>query len=230
MSAHVMTDLRRFTSKPATLVQHPLYDNFGPAIAQEAARDKLKLDKHQRILLFFGFIRKYKGLDLLLEAMHLLKIHAQNNPEFGMPALLIAGEFYEDAQPYKNLIEKYNLEDNVYAHTHFIPDSEVVNYLCAADVVVQPYRNATQSGVTPLAYHFEIPMIVTNVGALPDFVPHLKCGLVTQPNPQAIADSIIQFFTLNRLQLIEGVKEEKKKYSWQIMTEALWSVSKEKKT
>src|SRR5690606_25442726 len=117
-------------------------------------------------ILFFGFIRKYKGLDILLEAMQILKNEHRHSAAGGVK-LLIAGEFYDDEKYYQDLIIKYDLAGQLYLHTSFITDSEVKYYLCAADVVVQPYRNATQSGVTPLAYYFEKPTIVTNVGGLP---------------------------------------------------------------
>ena len=94
-------------------------------------------------------------------------------------------------------------------------------YLCAADLVVQPYRNATQSGVTPLAYHFEIPMIVTNVGGLPGMVPDEKTGLVAEPNAASIAEKIIQFFQMDENILVQNIIEEKKKYSWEKLVEAI---------
>jgi glycosyltransferase involved in cell wall biosynthesis len=152
----------------------------------------LQLDPDERILLFFGFIRQYKGLDLLIRAMADERIKAAGIK------LLVAGEFYEDEKPYLDLIAQLGLSDRIILRTQFIPDSEVRNYLCAGDCVVQPYRNATQSGVTPLAYHFEKPMIVTNVGGLPALVPHEKAGLVTEPDPAAIADAILRFYSIRR--------------------------------
>jgi glycosyltransferase involved in cell wall biosynthesis len=106
-------------------------------------------------------------------------------------------------------------------HTNFISDSEVKYYFCAADCVIQPYRNATQSGVTPLAYHFEKPMIVTNVGGLPSLVPDKKVGLVAEPDPGNIAEKIIQYFTLGEEFFLPHLREEKKKYTWKVMTEAI---------
>src|SRR5437764_4152287 len=108
--------------------------------------------------------------------------------------LLVAGEFYEDEKPYRQLIDELELGDSLILKTNFIPDSEVKNYLCASDCVIQPYKNATQSGVTPLAYHFEKPMIVTNVGGLPSLVSHEKAGLVCEPDPVSIADAILRFY------------------------------------
>jgi glycosyltransferase involved in cell wall biosynthesis len=214
MSEKVLADLRTFsTTKPATHIAHPLYDNFGEKISQSAARAHLKLPADQPIALFFGFIRKYKGLDMLLEAMQLL----QKKTNTQSIKLLIAGEFYEDRKPYDEQIKQLGIEKNLILHTEFIADSEVKYYLCAADVVIQPYRNATQSGVTPLSYHFEIPMIVTNVGGLPALVPDGKAGLVCEPNAAAIAEAIEKYFNMGSTTFIPGLQEEKKKYSWDLL-------------
>jgi glycosyltransferase involved in cell wall biosynthesis len=219
MSEKVMQDLRSFEkTKPARQVAHPLYDNFGEPISKRAAREKLsllwkegdggKIGDSDKIILFFGFIRKYKGLDILLEAM------ADDRIRVAGIKLLVAGEFYEDAAPYREQIERLGIGDLLILRTDFIPDSEVRNYLCAADAVVQPYRNATQSGVTPLAYHFEKPMIVSNVGGLPALVPHEKVGLVAEPEPTALADAILRFFELGEDYFIADLRREKEKYSW----------------
>jgi glycosyltransferase involved in cell wall biosynthesis len=207
MSEKVMNDLRLFEKeKPARFVQHPLYDTFGEIISKQEARKHLGLPPDEKIVLFFGFIRKYKGLDLLLEAM----INLKNS---GVK-LLIAGEFYEDEKPYKEQIERLNIADQLILRTDFIPDSEVKYYLCAADAVIQPYRNATQSGVTPLAYHFEKPMIVTNVGGLPSLVSHNKVGLVVEPDPASLSNGILQFYQLGESYFIPHLRSEKQKYSW----------------
>lgn len=209
MSEKVNEDLRRFEpEKPSQIVDHPLYDNFGAIQDLGEAREKIGLPLGEKIALFFGFIRKYKGLDLLLEAM------ADERIKNSGIKCLIAGEFYEDEKPYLELIEKYGIADRIYLHTHFISDSAVKYYLSAADVVVQPYRNATQSGVTPLAYHFEKPMIVTNVGALPRLVPHGKVGLVCEPNPTAIAAAMVEFFKQDPGIFHESILREKQKLSW----------------
>jgi len=224
MSEKVMDDLRLFEkNKPARLVQHPLYDNFGPGVSKSVARKYLGLPENEKIILFFGFIRKYKGLDLLLEAMQILQqpnIKPQtSNPDISGQAikLLIAGEFYEDEKQYHEQIERLGIKDQLILKTDFIPDSEVQYYLCAADAVIQPYRNATQSGVTPLAYYFEKPMVVTNVGGLPSLVPHEKAGLVVEPNPAAIADGILKFYQLGEDYFIPHLRSEKQKYSWHNM-------------
>jgi glycosyltransferase involved in cell wall biosynthesis len=220
MSEKVMLDLKTFeNNKPSQIVAHPLYDNFGEPVNKNYAREKLALNKEDRIILFFGFIRQYKGLDLLIRAMADPAIKKTNIK------LLVAGEFYEDQKSYADLIREHELEKSVLLHTHFIPDNEVKYYLCAADCVVQPYRNATQSGVTPLAYHFEKPMIVSNVGGLPALVPHEKVGLVCVPEPPAIAASILRFYQLGEAHFLPYLQEEKKKYSWSKLVEAIESLA-----
>ncbi len=226
MSEKVLADLPKFApGKPAQYVAHPLYDNFGEKIPQQEARLHLQINQEDKVLLFFGFIRKYKGLDVLLDAMKLLK----DKLGAATPKLLVAGEFYEDRQSYDEQIAKLNLQDVLILKTDFIPDSEVKYYLCAADVVVQPYRSATQSGVTPLAYHFEVPMIVTNVGGLPAMVPDGKVGLIAEPNTAAIADKIEQFFKEGKEKFLPGLQEEKKKYLWSKLTETIFSLMQQVK-
>jgi glycosyltransferase involved in cell wall biosynthesis len=223
MSDKVLNDLKQFTQKPAKLVQHPLYDNFGEIISKEDARKHLNISNNEKIILFFGFIRKYKGLDILLKAISNLKLDPELNSESNFK-LLIAGEFYENEIPYQELIDELNIRDQLILKTQFISDSEVKYYLCSADVLVQPYKNATQSGVTPLAYHFEKPMIVTNVGGLPDMVPHEKCGLVVAPNPDAIAAAIEKFFELGETHFIPYIRKEKLKYGWNNIVEAIMNI------
>ena len=220
MSEKVMQDLRLFEkNKPALLVSHPLYDNFGAPISKAAARQQLGLPADEKIILFFGFIRKYKGLDLLFEAMALPEI--KSTPL----RLLVAGEFYEAEKDYQAQIDRLGIREQLYLRTDFIPDSEVKYYLCAADAVIQPYRNATQSGVTPLAYHFEKPMVVTNVGGLPSLVPHHQVGLVTEPEPAAIAAGILEFYQLGEDYFIPHLREEKKKYSWARMVSSIFQLA-----
>ena len=209
MSEKVFTDLRKFEKhKPVKLIQHPLYDNFGAIIPKQEARAHLGLPPSDKIILFFGFIRRYKGLDILLKAMSDERIR-----NAGIK-LLVAGEFYEDSKSYLKLIEDGEIKNSVILRTEFIPDQEVKYFLSAADLVVQPYRNATQSGVTPLAYHFEKPMIVTNVGGLPTLVPDGKAGLITEPQPEAIASTILRFYQLGENYFIPHLRTEKQKYSW----------------
>jgi glycosyltransferase involved in cell wall biosynthesis len=220
MSEKVKADLLQFApNKKTAFIPHPLYDNFGEKISKELARKHLDIDLDARVILFFGFIRKYKGLDILLDAMKLLQA---DSPSI---KLLIAGEFYDDQQTYDEQIERLGIRDQLITRTNFIPDSEVKYYLCAADVVVQPYRAATQSGVTPLAYHFEKPMIVTNVGGLPALVPDNKVGLIAEPNAASIAEKIIQFYHNGEQHFVPHLVEEKKKYSWSKMVDAIVSIA-----
>jgi glycosyltransferase involved in cell wall biosynthesis len=216
MSDKVSKDLATFhTNKPVSQVFHPLYDNFGAVISKREARQKLSIPENIPVILFFGFIRKYKGLDILLRAMKIIKEKAP------LLKLLVAGEFYEDEKPYHELIKQLGIVDSLILHTRFIADSEVKYYLCAADAVIQPYRDATQSGVTPLSYHFEKPMIVTNVGSLPSLVPHKKTGLISAPDPESIASSVLEFLELGENYFIPHLRSEKEKYSWNRMTEAI---------
>lgn len=221
MSAKVAGDLKLFIRhQQVQVVPHPLYDNFGDKISTQEARSLLGISNETPLVLFFGFIRKYKGLDLLLQAIP--QLHAKY-PENKNIRFLIAGEFYDDRSSYDECIRALGLEKSLILKTDFIPDSEVKQYLCAADVVIQPYRHATQSGVTPLAYHFEVPMIVTNVGGLPDLVPDGIVGIVTEPNPEAIADAIHRYFKQGKNKFLPGLLEEKKKYSWQEMADKILS-------
>lgn len=220
MSEKVLKDLSTFTGKPAKQIVHPLYDNFGEAIDKKAARQQLGLPVDAPIILFFGFIRNYKGLDILLHAMAILK---SQMPQL---KLLIAGEFYEDRKPYDDLIAELGIEEQLLLRTDFINDSEVRFYLSAADFVIQPYRNATQSGVTPLAYHFEKPMLVTNVGGLPSLVPDGKVGVIAEPDAAAIAEKIQELFALGEDYFLPHLRSEKKKYSWQILADTIIRLAK----
>lgn len=213
MSRDVLKDLKTFTDKPSRFAPHPLYDNYGAGVNKEAARKKLQLSPDKKYLLFFGFIRKYKGLDILLEAIKDERIKKGNIE------LIIAGEFYDDKAAYDILLA--NVRDHVKLFTDFIPNEEVKYYFSAADLIVQPYRSATQSGITQVAYHFEKPMIVTNVGGLHEVVPDGKVGFVVEPEPKAIADSIIRFFDHSIPNLDQNISNEKKKYSWEVFTDTL---------
>lgn len=216
MSEKVMHDLRFYSQKPARQIVHPLYDNFGEQVDKNEAKKHLDIAPAENIILFFGFIRNYKGLDLLLQAMAILKQQQQLHIK-----LLIAGEFYEDRKHYDELIEQTGIADHLILRTTFIPDSKVKYYLSAADFVIQPYRNATQSGVTPLAYHFEKPMLVTNVGGLPGVVPHKKAGIVCEPNAQSIATGILQLYELGEQYFLPHLRNEKKKYSWDVLVSTI---------
>jgi len=221
MSDKVFTDLKTFVkNKPVRLIAHPLYDNFGDIISKETARKKLGIRMDDKVVLFFGFIRKYKGLDILLNAFK--KVIEQKKIE--NLKLLIAGEFYEDKKSYALLLNDPSIQSHLILHTHFIPNSEVKYFLCAADCVIQPYRSATQSGVTPLAYHFEVPMIVTNVGGLPSMVADKKTGLIAAPTAESIAKKIEEYFESGEDFFLPYLREEKKKYSWKNMVSAIFQL------
>lgn len=214
MSQKVERDLRTFvTTKPILQVRHPLYDNFGEPVAKETARKTLGIAVDCKLILFFGFIRAYKGLDLLLKAIPLLR-------EPGI-VLLVAGEFYEDAAAYHQLIGELGIENKVKLVADFIPSEQVRYYFSAADLVVQPYRNATQSGVTPLAYHFEKPMVVTNVGGLPDYVENEVTGLVAEPEPASLAQAINRFFEFGEDRFSAQIREKKEELSWSAFIDQL---------
>ena len=224
MSKSVADDLLTFVPHAKyALHPHPIFD-FGESIAKNDAKIKLGLSSSDNYILFFGFIRRYKGLDMLLEAMSDARIKGRNLK------LIVAGEYYEDGAFYENKIKEYGLQDKVVLRTDYIPSEMVKYYFCAADMIVQPYRSATQSGVTQIAYHFEKPMLVTDVGGLSEIVPHGKVGYVVQPNPKAIADSLNDFYENNReASFSANAREEKKRFQWSSFAEAIEGLYKQVK-
>lgn len=220
MSDSVMKDVDAFDpGKPCALCPHPLFDNFGASLSRNEALSKLGLDPSFRYLLFFGFIRDYKGLDLLLNAF------ADKELEKMPLRLIIAGEFYSDPKPYLELIAKLGLKNRLIMKTDFIPDQDVASYFCASDIIVQPYKSATQSGVTQIAYHFEKPMLVTNIGGLPEIVPHDKVGYVVEPQAMDIANALKDFFRQERYsEFSANAKKEKEKYSWSKMVQTIYDI------
>ncbi|WP_372776445.1 glycosyltransferase [Mangrovibacterium sp.] len=225
MSQSVLDDIHQFRdSLPHALCPHPLYDNYGPKTDLIEAKSLLGLDRHTNYLLFFGFIREYKGLDLLLEAFA-----DQRLRKFPLK-LIIAGEFYTKPDPYLKLIQQLKLSDKVILRTDFIIEKHVTRYFGASDMVVQPYKSATQSGVTQIGYHFEKPMLVTNVGGLAEIIPDQKIGYVTEPNAKAIADALVDFYENKRKAEFEhNILEEKKKFSWANLVNAFMTVYHEVK-
>ena len=214
MTRTVLADIAVFDpDAPKLLSPHPLFDNFGEPLERTEALSRLGLDAEFQYALFFGLIRGYKGLDLLLEAFADVRFRGRKLK------LIIAGEFYANPDQYLAIIEQHQLAEDIIHVNHFIPDSEVAVYFSAADLVVQPYKSATQSGVTQIAYHFNKPMIVTDVGGLKEMVPHEKVGFVVPTEPLAIADAMLRFFDedwTERMQ--EAIEKEKAKYSWEILT------------
>lgn len=217
LSRSVLKEMAFFDKKKPTIYcPHPLYDHFGEIMPKEMAIKKLGLDPSFKYMLFFGFIRDYKGLDLLMKAYSDERFKNMN------VKLIVAGEFYSNKTTYLNLEKELNLQNRIIWANKFIPDNQVVPYFCAADIIVQPYRAATQSGVTQIAYHFEKPMLVTNVGGLSEIVPHEKVGYVVKTDDKSIANALIDFFEKGReAEFIEHVKVEKEKYSWKKMTEVI---------
>lgn len=224
-SKSVFNDVFKFTNKlPVKLCPHPMFDNFGEILQREKALQMLGLSPGTKYVLFFGFIRDYKGLDLLLEAFADPRINELD------VKLIVAGEFYADSQPYHELIEKLNLKNKVILKTDFIPNDEVSKYFSCADIVAQPYKNATQSGVTQIGYHFNKPMLVTNVGGLPEIIPHNVIGYVVEPKVKPIADALFDFFTTDKKSTFEtNILEEKKKFLWSTMTAAVAEVQNKNK-
>ena len=210
LSESVLNDLSKFTSTTyKKFIPHPIYDIFGDKISKKKAIENLGLNPTDKHLLFFGFVRKYKGLDLILEAMGDERIKAMGIK------LIIAGEFYDDKQEYSDMISDLGITKDIIMKSDFIPAEEVKNYFCAADMITQTYRTATQSGITQIAYSFERPMLVTDVGGLAEIVPHHKVGYVTSQQPIEIADAILHFYTKNKEQEFSvNTKHEKKRFSW----------------
>jgi len=220
MSESVSADVSLFNRDlPVRLSPHPLFDDFAEIVSRESALKCLTLDPGYRYLLFFGFIRDYKGLDWLLKAFSDERLR-----RFPVK-LIVAGEFYTDSKPYFDLIRQLQLQEHVILKTEFIPNNEVNRYFCASDMVVQPYKQATQSGVTQIGYYFNKPMLVTHVGGLPEIIPHMKVGYVVEPHPEAIADALVDFFQEERLQEFSANAEtEKQKYRWENLVNAIFEV------
>ena len=210
LSKSVGEDINRLApGKPVATSPHPLYDFFGQKVHKNEAIQALDLDPDFRYILFFGFVRKYKGLDLLMEGF------ARSGLKDQKVKLMVAGEFYDDSATYFDLAKTLGIEDALVFRNEYIPENEVKNYFGAASIVAQTYRSATQSGVTQIAYHFERPMLVTDVGGLSEIVPHEKAGFVVDPFPEAIAESLARFFQDDLEEQFEkNVAVEKQRYSW----------------
>ena len=220
MSKSVGADLSRFrVNIPVNYNPHPLFDNYGVQLSEIEALKKLNLHEDYSYLLFFGFIREYKGLDILLEAFSDTRLRNRNLK------LIVAGEFYEDEGPYKEIARKNNLGEEVIFFDRYINEDEVAAFFSVADIVVQPYKSATQSGVTQIAYQYEKPMLVTSVGGLSELVPDGKCGYVVNPEPNAIAEAIIDFYNNDRKnQFLDGIKVQKEKFTWDKLTGSILDI------
>ena len=220
LSDTVQKDVEGFRKDiPVCSSPHPLFDNYGKKLDRNEALSALKLDPQNSYLLFFGIIRDYKGLDILIRAFSDSRLRGRKLK------LIVAGEFYEDEARYRNLVKESGLENDVIFYNHFIKDEDVRLFFSGADLVVQPYKSATQSGVTQIAYHFDKPMLVTDVGGLKEIVPDGKCGYVVQPDPKIIADAISDFFENGRKNAFsECVRKEKEKFTWNKTTDAVTEV------
>lgn len=216
LSASVKKELADFSKAPAKTSPHPVYDTYGEQVDQVSARQHLGLDPNGSYLLFFGYIREYKGLELLLKAMAQPVIR-----EKGVK-LILAGEYYGNQEKYEGMMQALGITDLIVAHTSFIANDEVKYYFGAADLVVQPYKTATQSGISQLAYHFEKPMIVTRVGGLPEIVPHGEAGYVIDQDAQALTEAVLDFYQNNKaVSLQAGVTRMKQQFSWAVFTQTL---------
>lgn len=221
MSDSVQADVRRLVpSADVRRVAHPTYDMFGDAPSKQEARNLLGLKANAPVGLFFGFVRAYKGLDVLLEALPAV---VRKVPDF---RLIVAGEFYEPADRYLRLLERSGVRDHVLLFDEYVPSERVGRYFAAADVAIQPYRSATQSGVAQIAWHYDCPLIVTDVGGLAEVVPHEQAGLVVPAgDPQALAEAIVRFFREGlHDRLRTGARRQKEKYGWAPLVDGLESL------
>ena len=214
MSEQVHSELRAYSEAPALFSPHPLFENFGERVERSEACVRLGLDPANRYVLFFGLIRDYKGLDLLLDAWAELKRSGRTEGR----RLVVAGEFYTAREPYLKRIADHGLQDEVLLHDRFIPDDDVKYYFSAADFVVQPYKTATQSGVTQIAYQFCVPMVVTAVGGLPEIVPDGRVGYVCPPTAEGVAAAMDRMYEGDALKHFrENCVEERRRFSWEEM-------------
>ena len=221
LSESVVQDINRFDhgTKPKTSYPHPIYDHYGEQMSKEEACQALHLKPENQHMLFFGLVRAYKGLDLLLDAFGKVKDQLPNLQ------LIIAGEFYEDEDKYRAQIANNGLTDRVIIKNEFIADADLRKYFGAADLIVQPYKSATQSGVTQVAFHFEKPMLVTNVGGLGEIVHDHKMGYAVEPNAEAIAQALTDYYTHSRQpDYTTYLIKEKDKYSWSRLAESFVTI------
>ena len=200
------------------LQAHPLYNHFGEKQDRKTARESLHLNPDKKTLLFFGLIRDYKGLDLLLRAMSFLDDSYQ---------LVAAGESYGDFGKYRQIIDASPAKDRIQVRNRYIADEEVPVLFSAADALVLPYKSATQSGVIPVAYHFEVPIVVTDVGSLKDTVETADTGIVTLPQAESIAEGIQKLFSEGTKKFIANIQTEKQNLSWEVFAKALTDFSRQ---
>ena len=217
MSEQVHGELTAYTHAPALFSPHPMFEHFGERKERTEACNALGLDPGTRYTLFFGLIRDYKGLDTLIEAWAKFRRSGHK--------LLIAGEFYASRDKYIDLIERLGLQDDIILHDHFIPDNEVANYFSVSDCVVLPYKTATQSGVTQIAYNFRTPIIVTDVGGLKEIVPDGVVGYVVDSSVEGVVDGLNRIYEQGRLEeFTHNMEHERKRFSWAAMCDKIEEV------
>jgi glycosyltransferase involved in cell wall biosynthesis len=220
MSDSVERDLHTMVARPLyRKAAHPVYEIFGAAVPKLEARSRLGIGGEKTVL-FFGYVRKYKGLHTLIDAMTLI-------PRSLQITLLVVGEYYGDEQEYRDHIAAAGVGDVIRVHSDYVPNEQVANYFCASDVVILPYLSATQSGIAQIAYQFSKPVIATDVGGLAEVVINGVSGLIVEPGrPQELADAIVRFYGEGmEAALSAGAAEEKKKYSWDAIVEAVEQLS-----
>ena len=221
MSEAVKADLARIKPQlPCYYHPHPVYDHFGEALPKEEAKAQLSLDPAKHTLLFFGLIRSYKGLDLLLEAFKQLPADYE---------LLVAGEVYGDEAPYQQQIAGHEAENRVHLHLRYIDDQEVPVFYSAADLNVLPYRSATQSGILAVALHFEVPVVATETGGLREVVEQADIGLIASAaDPDAIAAAIQAFFWSKAPEtMAANIRAYKDSHSWKEMAKQIGAFTEE---
>jgi glycosyltransferase involved in cell wall biosynthesis len=220
MSKNVLKDISLYSNKIARHTPHPLYDSYGQSLSRTEARKKLNINPDKKVLLFFGFVRKYKGLDILLEAMTDERVKREKIE------LIIAGEFYDNYSEYFSKIEAFGIKDRIHLYSEFVPNNKVSCFFSAADAVVLPYRQGTQSGVTQLSFHFRKPVIVTNVGGIGEVVRHGKTGFITEPKIKSIADTIMKFYDeFPNIAFEENILKENANYDWKSFTQSIFETA-----
>lgn len=215
MSEKVKNDLLTFLPEAkCELLPHPLYNHFGDIQDKTKAKETLGIEPNKKTLLFFGFIRDYKGLDILIESFGELDKSYQ---------LLVAGEVYGNFSKYDELINKNPNKENIHKHIKYISDNEVSTYFSASDICVLPYKSATQSGITGISFHFETPMIATDVGGLAEIISHEKTGLICElPNANCLAKSIKSYFEDYKQEgFVENIKKLKQELSWEVFADKI---------
>lgn len=217
MSEQVRSELAAYTSAPMLFSPHPMFENFGSRVDRAEACCRIGVDPSFDYTLFFGLIRDYKGLDMLLRAWSRWRPARRK--------LIVAGEFYTSREKYLDLISREGLAADVVLRDCFIPDDEVRYYFSAADALVLPYRTASQSGVTQIAYNFSMPMIVTDVGGLPEIVRDGRAGAVCPPTVEGIEAALRRMYEQGLMpQVRQNIVAERERFSWGAMCDRIEEV------